>query len=527
MELKQFLEQKHPHYLRMMQKPHWPTMRAVFGGLVDDAVKKDFLVTGTIEKPTHFEIRRKLTQPLGAASGICNRILGRIFQDRPVVTYETEGDSITTIDGYLSSWADDVDGQGTSLEELIEKNAREPLQVGILGYHIDRPMVEGEFNNLGQQAEAGALDLRVNVYKAEEIVDWDTDRDGLNWVKLQHVVHEMDMDADGLGERKTFMEWVLIDREKFRIWRCDITGDETSLMISKSATLNDGEEYAHQIGSFEIGEKAINEVTPPNNLHMCGMVPFAVHYGDEVGPLMSNPPLEGAARADLAAINADSIATWQEWLHGNQLLVLETDRDVKKVFLDGNSIMKLSPGAQEKASYITNDADAFEHGRKVVEKRILESHRQAGADPVGMFEGALNAESGVAKDKRHASTTELSLIQAAASAQDVHWSILEIAKRLMMPGAPAIGESQFKGAVQYPSKFDLADPDTLSSLYLELKPHMPSSTWNETMLKRIAELSVGEVAKDTRDMISDEITQFQKNQNSLSNPPTQDDISNE
>jgi len=498
MNLTEALDKRSAWHQKMSQKQHWPLWRANWDGFESDDQKADYLVTSNIEKPSHFETRRRLTQFMGCTPAIADRLIGRVFQDRPEVDYSA-GENPNPLEETVKQWAEDMDGSGLTLDKWIKDKADNAMKMGAFGVFVDK--IGGEFSDRSAEEAAGADKLRLICYEPEEIIDGEIDEQGrIVWVKLRKFVERQ---PDPLSKPAKYIEWLILDRENATVYRADIE-DGATMNFEQSAD-----------GSFiMVGDTKHKEPTLITQAaHGAGCVPFEIYYGDKLDTLQGVTPLRGGIRADLATLNADSTASWQEWLHGNQVLVIETERDVQKVFLDGNSIMKLNPGAAEKAEYLTNDAASFGHMREVVESRKLDAHRMIGADPVGLFEGSASPEAGVAKERRFSASEERVLARFAEQTQAFHTRILELATRRFSPTIPALEDKAFGGSVRYAAKFDLADADTVLGAWLEVKPEFAtlSPTLVEYMDTRIALLLMGDSPRDKREQVAEEIQAAPRN----------------
>lgn len=487
-----WLKALHPWVWRMSRKPYWPTFRAVFGGMAEPLVKAAFLVKGVYEdeNPKKFEMRVQMTEPLLSGESISERLIGSVFRDEIHVDWPEEGDLVSAAYRPLAEWTEDVDRQGRTLEQLIEDNAPEAMNIGICGFLIDRPEVEGDFSNREQARAAGALALSAKRYRAEEIADWDVDDEGrLLWIKLRRVVTRIENVQAG---RFAFVEFLYLDREGFQRYEAPLPVKYTR-----------GAYLIEQVPLSDIDPDEIREVA--RGVHGAGIVPFVPYYGIKRAPMRGLSPLEGTARADIATLNADSIATFAEWIHGHPEFWVKTGREIKQIEKNLGVAWKLDPQEDEEIGYAETDAAGLDHLRQVVEDRRLSAYRAAGADPSGLFDTGSTPESGRAKQQRFATTEERVLARFASSSQEAHQQILEVAFRLLTPGPHSADETICEAVVRYPKDFDLADEDTLIAQYAESKTWIPSERYHREMTKRLAARMLGDVATKTKAEVSEQI----------------------
>lgn len=478
------LKARHPWH-QQNTKELWPFLRAVFDGFKSKDDKKRFLVTGDLEKAEHFDIRVKLTQFLGCSPSISERLVGRIFQDHAEVDYAGHSE--------LERFAEDIDGTGTTLEEFLEEHAREAAEMGLVGIWVDRGRRPADAVSQADEDRS----LKITPFSAEEIVDWSPNPDdGMpDWIKLQRT---MTRQTDAFGKREIFIRWLILTREQWFVYEATTEQLQTSIekMVGPSGRL---ELYK----SLDVRD--FTDRTPENNVHGAGRVPFTVLYGKKKGFLQGESLLEGAARADLAGLNADSDATFSEWLHCKPAFFAKTKRSIEDLAKNVGIAWKLNPEDNEEIGYVSTDGAGFEHQRKVIESRKLDAHRMAGADPIGLFEASAQPESGRAKSLRFSASEERVLARLAANIQAAHFDILDLCARLLSTAPVGPKERAFKGSVRYQSKFDLADAADLIEQYAEAGYYIDSESWHKDMRKRIARLIAGDVARERAAVYDQEI----------------------
>jgi hypothetical protein len=168
--------------------------------------------------------------------------------------------------------------------------------------------------------------------------------------------------------------------------------------------------------------------------------------------------------------------------------------------------VKLNPERGEGISYKSTPSEAFDALATAVESRHVAAYRQAGADPGGAVDQSTPVqESGAAKMTRFRNTEARKLARIAKGAGSVHWELLEIAQRRLMPKAPPIDVRAFTGTVQYPKTFDLTDSAEKITAYGKAGGWIKSETWHRGMLKDIAHGTLGEVSREDAQAIDEEI----------------------
>lgn len=497
--LKRALIAVHPWYRKQITTEHaWPLMRAVLGQFEDNATKARFLPTAQFEKKEHYTTRVCLSQFLGDCDQIAASFAGAVFKRQPIINWGSGSDE-------LQKWADDVDGSGTTLLEMLEENADEAIPMSLIGFYVDVEAItttqaaelaavppqdrspDGSFPTDVIKRAGITQKPRVRVFPVETITDWHPDAQGRpEWIKLQHVVTRK-LTAE--TERETLVQWILLDRTWAQVFEAKLKTETPSCLLTE----------ADIDTPYQVGEPV---------QHGVGMVPFAIYYGGskKANLLVARSILEGSKRADLAGFQEDSTGTMARYLHGNPLLELLTTRDVNEIIRDAGHAVKLNPERGESISYKGTPSEAFDSMAAAVESRHVAAYRQAGADPGGSVDQATPVqESGAAKMTRFRNTESRKLARIASGASSVHWELLEIAQRRLMPKAPPLDVRAFPGTVQYPKTFDLTDSGEKIAAYGKAGAWIKSETWHRGMLRDIAHGTLGEVSREDAAKIDQEI----------------------
>ena len=534
LDLKEALLSLHPWYLEQITAPgQWQLARAVTGRFSDPAVKREFLNRGDFENEAQYRVRVLISPFLGKTEGIASSFAGAVFAKQPEVKYgPAEQKDLDAFGKTLEQWADNVDGQGSSLTELLETNSDEAVPMGMVAFYVTKPRLTP-----AQQAELDAVDPqtrnadglvpadvvkrlgvdqspRVVKFAPENVTNWECDEQGRpTWVILTHHVTRQSTPMD---PRESIIQWIVLTRQEAIVYEAPYTATiQTGSKRSGSAVADMG---TGAQGSPPLNEAATPAVFPvamtscgdpievARVTHGLNRVPLALYYGGgrKIAPLQSRSLLDGAKRADLAGFQERSWATMGAYLHACPMLqVVLKNRTLSTLYRDATNSFILNEG--ESVDYKTTDAGAFDTGMKRVEELDFQASRLSGADAVGTFNGGPQAESGVAKSSRFKNTEARSLARIASDAADCHYDLLDIAARYLMPVPPPIDVQAFRGSVKYSARFDLADVCELIETYLKIGPKVRSLTWHKGQLKRIAQLARGEVSKEEWSQIEAEI----------------------
>lgn len=531
--LKDALLRRHPWYDQMILTPtEWPLTRAVTGRFSDEQVKRQFLGRGKFEGDDHYNVRVALSQFLGKTGTIAASFAGAVFSREPDVKYAGDDDEQSgipskpgTLEAQLEEWADNVDGMGTSLCELLETNSDEAIPMGVVGFYIDKPAMTPEqaarLANVGPgvanadgrppadiAAEIGLDQMpRAVKFTAENITNWEPDDQGRPaWVLLTHQVWRQ---KDASTARENIVQWIHLDREFATVFEAPLNDPPAQQQPASSGQSVPGNLPSNEASTQLVFPVVETQVGQPRFVrqvrHGIGMVPFAINYGGgrRFGMLQTRSLLDGCKRADLAGFNERSWATFSRYLHGNPAPVFKTTRPITEIIRDISRGIVIN--TDESFEYANTDSAAFDMHARAVEEIDLQAYRQAGADPSGMFDGASQPESGKAKSLRFKNTEARSLARIAKDAGDCHFDCLEIAARYLSAAPPPIDQPAFQGSVSYPKTFDLDDLQTVIDQYDAIGTSIKSLTWHQAMLTRIALRQLGDISKETRSSIEDEI----------------------
>ena len=555
-DLKDFLLATHPWYQAMIgSADEWPLMRAVTGGFSDRATKERFLPSGTYENC--YSTRIDLSHFLGKTSGIAASFAGAVFVREPEIDYaptsETPAEDPTeaapkpkklgTAEAALQSWADNVDGQGNSITDLLETNSDEAITMGLVGYYVTKPAITPAQQKSIDEAKASGVankdgvlpedqvkklglnkSARVRKFAVENILDWEVDDEGrLVWVKL---AHEVTRQATPFQDRETLCQWIVLTREEAIVFEAPITNTGTTQLVTFPAGQPSGADAAPSDAvvsaapptaspgaslTFPILTSAVGDPVEVKRVpHKLNLVPFVIQYGggERVATLQAQSLLNGAKRADLAHFNFWSWFTYALYLHNCPLLEIITSRQLDDVVRDLSRAFVLQPSnakdGAESVNYKSTPAESFDSSMRAIESITREAFQQAGADPGSVVEDGTQ-ESGKAKQVRHRHTEARRLTRISKDDSAAHYDLLEIGARCLMASAPDIDTPAFAGSARYAQQFDLADANELGEQFTKVGPKIKSITFQKGLLKRLALLIRGEVSKAERAKIEAEI----------------------
>ncbi len=214
---------------------------------------------------------------------------------------------------------DDWDGNGQDSDQLIKEVVTELLSVGRIGILVDYPeAVEGLSSE-----EVTALELRANfaIYKAEDILDWDTDtRNGytiLRAIKLREIM-----------EKRTG----ILDREEEEHYRV--------------LALDEDEKYFWQL--FDQDNNPISEQVYPRTAtgEQWKLIPFFFGGSENNKSDVDKPPLYSIAKLNLAHYRNSADYEENLFIHGQGTFILDTGM-VTNSEMETNFSSGLLVGARE------------------------------------------------------------------------------------------------------------------------------------------------------------------------------------
>lgn len=209
------LDAKHPSF----DRDHLVQLDALYEGgqawkeLVNTWVTKRFM-----EPSDLYSERVGLALYVGHAGGIIDLFKAFLLSEPPKAE-GFEGD-------YAKQFLSDVNGGGMP----FEKFAGEAILKALIGQRVYAwvrlpPKAEGqEFKNRAEQESAGALDARVSLLEASQVIDWEEDSAGnLVWVMVKGIERRR---ASIEAGRKTVHRWTYIDARVIQQWEWEGTDNK-------------------------------------------------------------------------------------------------------------------------------------------------------------------------------------------------------------------------------------------------------------------------------------------------------------
>ena len=195
---------QHKDFLKYSQA--WRKCRDVVEG--SDAIKaadKDtrqyYLPKTSGQTKTEYEGYKNRAVFYNATSRTVEGLSGLIFRKEPIV------ESPASMEEYL----EDVDLQGTSLSDFLEKIVDEAIQVGRGGILVEHPSTPADVEITVAEAEAMGIRPYLAYYRAEDIRYWETSRVNNRTMVSMVILHEL------VAERVPEDEFKTTDVEQYRV----------------------------------------------------------------------------------------------------------------------------------------------------------------------------------------------------------------------------------------------------------------------------------------------------------------------
>lgn len=365
---------KHPEYI--LRHEQWELMRTSYEG--EDAIKKkgvtylpptdgmedDGMGAGQVGLARYEKYKTRASYPEFVADAV-EAFIGMLSQKEPDIRLPTNME-------YLRNAAT-LRGEG--LELLLRRIYTEQLVTGRFGLLAD-------IDNNG--------DFYINIYPAENIINWDDAEGELNKSSLNLVV----LDESGSVRNNDF-EW----EEELR-YRVLILGEV-------EANEEERKGFAYRVGIFNDDNSTFDEsalVTLKWRNKTIDKIPFVIGNSKDIIPDPDKPPLIGLARLSLSIYRAD--ADYRDNLHkqGQDTLVIVGDMNDDS---DEDESIRIGPGS---AINVGIDGDAKFIGTNSrglsEQRRSLENDKQIAETKAGqVIKPGMQVESGESVRRRVAAQT--------------------------------------------------------------------------------------------------------------------------
>ncbi|WP_338762025.1 DUF4055 domain-containing protein [Massilia sp. METH4] len=267
--------------------PTWQRCRDVIAG--QDAIhaparRETYLPKFRGESKEDYNARVARSEFFNATYRTIEGMVGMLFRKNPAVAVSP------ATEGMLS----DVTQAGRSLVDLAKDVAREALGVGRVGLLVDYPQGSTEGMTV-QQAEASGMRPKMALYKAENIINWQT-----GWVAGRTLVTRLVLEelAELVDPNDRFVT------ESVQQWRVlelvDVDGGKAVAVTVYRKPKNGGPEYAH-----------VPTFLPLRNGRTLGEIPFVFIGADNTQPGVQLPPL-----IDLVHMNVSHYQSTSDVEHG-------------------------------------------------------------------------------------------------------------------------------------------------------------------------------------------------------------------
>jgi uncharacterized protein DUF4055 len=292
--------------------------------------------------------------------------------------------------------------KGESLMQLLRLMQDEALSTSRLGLFADMPqgipLKDPDGNKVGTQPLKGDILPYVNMYKAENIINWDEgDTDQVVHESLNLVV----LDESG-PTRKTIFEW-----EDVKKWRVLMLGD--AQRNEEDAPTAGGSAPIYKVGLFtdqEIFDES-KMIEPSWHGNKLNHIPFVFINSKDIVPEPDDPALLNLARKDITIYRGEADYRQTLFMQGQYVFVIsgEVEEDAsnpKPVRTGAGSLLRLS-NPQAKAQYVGIEGQGgLSEQREAIQNDIREADVLAGS----LTDNRSNEkESGDAMGKRMAGTT--------------------------------------------------------------------------------------------------------------------------
>ena len=329
--------------------PTWEKCRDLAEG--QEAVyRKEQLYLPKLSGQSPAEYRAYMHRALfyNATQRTIDAMSGMLFRKLPQISIPKE----------LEDYIRNIDLQGTSLDNFVEKVASEVLTVGRVGLLVDHTrsdeMPEGQQRT---QAEADAENLRPFVvrYAAEDIINWGcTTKNDLSSLSLVVLRETSEVIAE---------DYETVVETRYRVLKLDENGYYVQQIHVESGS---------DAGSFIL----LEEIAPTINGSRISEIPFVFLSKGGLGPDIKRPPV-----LDIVNINLSHYKTTADVEHAAHYTALPTPVVKGHTLEDGE---RLRIGSAEAWVFNEADADAYYleysgQGLEALERRLEKKENQMAA----------------------------------------------------------------------------------------------------------------------------------------------------
>ncbi len=457
------LNTKHPDFLQWSDE--WDLYRDILGDV--DVEKEKYLPRGRQENQSLYDFRVRLSQFIPESVLAVTKVVASLYRDKPKRDLG---------EPRLDSFMNNVDLEGASFNSFMEQVAFQLLGYGTVRILVNMksPSVEeGQQLTRADEIEQEAQPFLI-LYNPMSVIDWENDEYGhmtMCRIKEQRIVN---LGNKGHGKLTKFLQY-----------------DESTVKV------------------FEFLESSedVSLVNVDEQEHGLGIIPMITGYYRKVKPMIGSSYIRYSSRADIRKFQAESDLAYDTYIHAHPTLKAKIKGELSQVGVGTNTFLKLDPDANEDVSYIEPPRSCFEVLRFVIEEARHSIFRQAGVDPLGIFQAgtAIYQSSGVSRAWSYAHSEARILSGLASTMEVLERRIFEVVLRFLNPTTASPSEKLFEGEILYPQEFDLASTGELIAETAALTQLINSETLLKTLHKRIAASKVGDATSETLSLIMSEI----------------------
>jgi len=477
-ELRALLDQKHPHYLAMVDL--WRRYRDFGEGVDGEEDKREWLPQGAFESNENYRHRLRLTQDLGLCPAALRRVVGALFAGSSTRDYSALDAKLR---GELEAFDANAGGVGVTVDDFLEQTAEEAAKMGIALVFVGREPTPDAVSAADEKLPF------CEAYLAEELINWDVDaRDVPLWVVLRR---QTTRQSSPTSQREGVTVWRVITRETVTTF--EAVNPAPAIAGAPVVTAPGSSAEPRQVASA---------------VHGLGMVPVAQHHGIKLKAFRARSYVDELSRADLRAFILGSDQAMTAHLHGNPRLLVRSRRKIEEIAADGGRALVLDPDTNETAEYVQLDGGGIgavaDLQRDVAERGAT----LAGMDP-GTFatQGDPKARSGAAMQWSFSAAEAPTLNKLWKNLVAADVEIHEIATRYLLPrgSVPSADERVFKGSVTRARNWSLMPIADLIDVYTTVRDDVKSETWRRETAKQIAARAPGNLPPEKVQAILGEI----------------------
>ena len=459
-----WLDTTHAWYREMNRPERWHRWRAVLDGFDTADIKKKFLPRTDVELDADYKFRIEIAEFLGITESAIERVTAAVF---------TTPARIESKNKLVGDFIKDCDGAGTSLVDFCENVSRESQGMGIAFVGIDREISDiVDPPTAAHEAMTQNLRCYATLYRAEEVLNWSLDERGnLESVVIGRIIERQPTITDDV---KRYAERRVITKTTLAIWIKEV--DENGEPVGKDP-------------------KWMLAVAVPHNV---GVVPLVPVYGIFIGTMRGSSVHKGTMKADIARLNEETWSALDRYRHANQLLVLQSDRDLKE--MHKGPIFRVFK--DEDIKYVSPTSVAFDAQEKAIARLKQDAITQSGSNPAATSDapGSTTGESGIAQRVRFTHTEQRVIKRHARSISLAIERILSIVEKWITANVEPGSSS-----VSFFTSFDAMDPSDRANTYLKLQYAIGSEAWHRHQLKKMAIETSPDATEEERATMQKEI----------------------